>query len=248
MLRGYFKIPLSKQASKLTTFFTPWGKFLYLQAQIGLDPSSDLFNDFMSVLVDNLEGLHKSVDDVLAAGQTLEELDSRMRQFFKRCKEHGVKLSTLKYKTGKGVKFRGQKINTTGESVKIKVDEDKLKRITEWPSLSLSRSSIASLGNSDLNNWLVKMCQTCEGLRKLAAQKNHFKGACSEVHDRELQEIKASLKPHAFDPKLNINIYDDAAKAGGLGLVLTQPDQQEDERESVIYFGSTGLTDTQSPN
>ena len=38
-------------------------------------------------------------------------------------------------------------------------------------------------------------------------------------------------------------MYTDAAKHGGLGYVLTQP--QDDGEERIIYCGSTGLSDSQ---
>ena len=38
---GYFQIPLDEEASKLTTFILPSGRFRYLRAPMGLSSSSD---------------------------------------------------------------------------------------------------------------------------------------------------------------------------------------------------------------
>ena len=52
-----------KEMSFMTTFITPWGKFQYPRAPMGLAPSSDWFNAFMQELVMNLDGVEKSLDE-----------------------------------------------------------------------------------------------------------------------------------------------------------------------------------------
>ena len=103
------------------------GKIQISQNLNEVSPSSDWFNNFTNVLVNDLGGLFKSVEDVLAGGETLEELDSVLSAFFERCKEHRVKMSTKMYKTGEVIKFSRQKINTKSDSVKIEIDDNKLK-------------------------------------------------------------------------------------------------------------------------
>ena len=63
MIQGYFQVPLDEETSNLMVFITPWGKYNYLRAQMGLMPSSDWFNAFTSVLVRGIEGMSKSMDD-----------------------------------------------------------------------------------------------------------------------------------------------------------------------------------------
>ena len=36
MIQGYFQVPLDEETSNLTVFITPWGKYKYLPAPMGL--------------------------------------------------------------------------------------------------------------------------------------------------------------------------------------------------------------------
>ena len=112
MLQGYFQVPLDEKTSWLTVFITPWGKYRYSRAPMGLSPSSDLLNAITSALVDGLVGIEKSMDDFLAHVSSIKALEGILRKFFDYCKKLGVKMSTKKFQTGTRVKFGGHIINT----------------------------------------------------------------------------------------------------------------------------------------
>ena len=101
--------------------------------------------------------------------------------------------------------------------VKIEADEDKLKRIVEYPKPHTKEEVNYVIGLiRTLNYWSGKMSQILEELHKLAAPKTHFKGAWGEEHNREFEAVKANLKGHlelhVFDPQLWNNLYSDAEK------------------------------------
>ena len=67
-----------------------------------------------------------------------------------------------------------------------------------------------------------------------------------DEHADEFEKVKQHLMETTniakWDKILPLHLYADAAKMGGLGYVLTQPDGK---REHIIYCCSTGLTDAQ---
>ena len=81
MIRGYFQVPLDEETSNLTVFITPWGKYKYLRAPMGLAPSSDWFNRFTSAPVTGINGMNKSMDDFLATADSIEKLEDCLEKF-----------------------------------------------------------------------------------------------------------------------------------------------------------------------
>ena len=78
-------------------FITPWGKYKYLRAPVGLAPSSDWFNAFTSVLVNGIEGMNKSMDHFLGHAESLAKLEETLETFLQRCKELGVRMTLKKF-------------------------------------------------------------------------------------------------------------------------------------------------------
>ena len=83
-----------------------------------------------------------------------------------------------------------------------------------------------------------------EHIRQLHWKGVHFEW--TETHEKEFQDVKNHLmettRIATWDKNLPLRLYADAAKNGGFGFVLTQP---EGDREHIIFCGSTGLTDSQ---
>ena len=129
MLLGYHQIPLSKEASFLTCFIMPWGKFRYLRGPMGLAPTGDWFNFATDLVINGIDGLEKSVDDVLSTCESAEELENTLIKFLDRCKKHRVTLSRKKFKCSTMIKYGGHMLDTQGKELVIKPDPEKLKRL-----------------------------------------------------------------------------------------------------------------------
>ena len=68
----------------LTCFITPWGEFQYLCGPIGLAPTGDWFNFATDLVTNGIDGLEKSVDDVLATCESAEDLERTLDTFLAR--------------------------------------------------------------------------------------------------------------------------------------------------------------------
>ena len=73
----YFQILLDKEASKLTTFIIPSGRFRYLRAPMGLS-SSDEWCRYSDRVVEGFPWCRKIVDDILIWASNPSELESRI--------------------------------------------------------------------------------------------------------------------------------------------------------------------------
>ena len=74
-------------------FITLWGMFRYLCGPMGLAPTGDWFIFNTDLVINGIDGLEKSVDDVLATCESAEELEKILDTFLARCKEYRVNLS-----------------------------------------------------------------------------------------------------------------------------------------------------------
>ena len=43
-IKGYWQVPLAEKSQELTTFITPWGRYKYLRAPMGLSSTGDKYN------------------------------------------------------------------------------------------------------------------------------------------------------------------------------------------------------------
>ena len=82
LLSGYHQVPLNEVSSDLTTFLTPYGKFKFKRAPMGLSPSGDWFNMQTDKLILGLDNCLKSVDDLFFQAASVEDLESLLETFF----------------------------------------------------------------------------------------------------------------------------------------------------------------------
>ena len=81
---GYHQIPLDEESQNLLCISTPMGRYKYLVMAQGVCSASDIFNFLTdgSMRYDGSEAI-KNMDDILMHGQTLEELEKKLKVFMK---------------------------------------------------------------------------------------------------------------------------------------------------------------------
>ena len=94
---GYFQNPLDEEASRLTTFILPSGRYCYLRAPMGLSSSSDEWCQHSDRMVEGFPWCHKIVDDILIWAATPSKLELRISEVVKRCEALHVTLSKSKF-------------------------------------------------------------------------------------------------------------------------------------------------------
>ena len=128
-ISGYHQVPLDEKSSYLTTFLLPCGRFRYLRAPMGLCSSSDEWCRRSDVTIENVNGVHKLVDDYLIMGDTIEQLTARIREILEKCRKQNLTISKQKFVIGRNIKFAGFNLSKDG----VEPDKAKTNAISQFP-------------------------------------------------------------------------------------------------------------------
>ena len=83
-VQGYYQIPLDEESANPTTFLLPQGRFRFLRAPMGLNPSSDEWCFRSDIALEGLNVL-KIVDDILVQGPTRQSVIDTLERVLERC-------------------------------------------------------------------------------------------------------------------------------------------------------------------
>jgi len=128
-LNGYFQLGLDEEASKLTTFLLPEGRFRYLRAPMGLSSSSDEWCRHSDRAIEGFTWTRKIVDDILVWAPDMDTLFDRLKQISERCKKLNIVLSKKKVVIGNEIPFAGLLIGAQG----VRPDPARLKALSNFP-------------------------------------------------------------------------------------------------------------------
>jgi len=90
---GFWQVKLAKDSSKLATFNTPFGRYSYTRLPFGIASAPEVFQNVMSHLFQDIEGVEVIVDDLVVWGEDVEQHDVRLGQVLDRCRERNLKLN-----------------------------------------------------------------------------------------------------------------------------------------------------------
>jgi hypothetical protein len=244
-VKGYWQIPLDEPSRELTTFLTPFGRYRYCRAPMGLNASGDEYCRRGDQALSGLKGVKKIVDDILIHAPTLDELIVRTSEVLRRCQEHGITLSRQKAQHGSTVKFAGFIISSNG----VSPDPDKLAAITRFPAPTNLTELRSFLGLSNqLGQFVPDLAHAAQPLRSLLKKNIAFQWL--EEHQRAFENVKniltspnGSVLAH-FNSSLPTTLLTDASRLRGLGFVLLQTNPDGTHR--LIQCGSRFLSDAET--
>ena len=95
---GFWQIPLDEGSQKLTTFITPFGRFMFKRLPFGISLATDEYQSKMMELFGAEEGVEVIIDDILVHGKTREEHDQRLKRVMEIVKKVGLRLNKEKCK------------------------------------------------------------------------------------------------------------------------------------------------------
>jgi hypothetical protein len=235
--QGFYQIPLSEESSYWFTMATLWGRYHFLLLPFGLKSALEVYLHTMSELFGDLSGVIIYFDEFLVTGESMEELQSNLRQVLLRCRQHDLKLQLKK------CKFFLQEVpwlrHVIGDVV-VKVDPSKVEAIVNMPEPSDKAALIRLLG---MAFYLDKFCRNLAGLTRPLRDllKDSSTWIWEEQQRAEFVKLKESMSSlpalRRFDLSLPAVLSVDASLTG-LGAVLLQNGQP-------VAFSSTSLTPTQ---
>ncbi|XP_059085528.1 uncharacterized protein K02A2.6-like [Tigriopus californicus] len=240
-VKGYWQVELDEKSRALTTFLTPFGRFRYCRAPMGLNASGDEFCARGDRALAGLAGVKKIVDDVLVCGDSFSDLITKTKAVLQRCKEHGITLSKAKAQVGSSVKFAGYIIGTDGG----RPDPTKVAAIADFPAPQNITDLRSFLGLANqLRQFVPDLAHAAQPLRDLLKKDTAF--IWLSEHQDAFNALKAilttpggSILAH-FDPALPSFLLTDASRLKELGYALLQT--YPNGQSKLVQCGSRYLT------
>lgn len=240
---GFWQCELDEDSRKLTTFWTPNGRYSWKRLPFGVSPAPELYQKKQKEALCGLKGVEVIADDILVygCGDTEEEAvrdhDRKLECLLQRCREKNMKLNKNKAVIRKKeVPFFGHLLTSDG----LKPDPckvDSIKRMKE-PTCSKEAQSLVAFCVY-LSKFLPKLSTVIEPIMRVAQEKTIF------VWQEEQKESFSKMKQLVteittlkfFDPKKPVTIQCDASSTG-LGAALLQDDVP-------VMYASRTLTKTE---
>nr|XP_039255361.1 uncharacterized protein K02A2.6-like [Styela clava] len=127
---GFWQVKLSKESCKLCTFNTPFGRYCFQRLPFGIKSAPEVFQQIMSHLLENLEGVEVIIDDLLIWGENVKQHDERLVKVLEIARKSNLKLNRSK------CRFRLNEVSYIGHLLTdkgLKPDPNKVKAVQDMP-------------------------------------------------------------------------------------------------------------------
>ena len=240
---GFYQIRLDEESSKLTTFWTPFGRYRYLRMPFGINLAPEVFECRLQEILADLKGVVVLRDDILVLGygdtmeKATEDHDKNLISLLKKARQVNLKLNSKKMKLKKPeVQYMGHVISKDG----LKPDPEKVKAVEGMPKPTSKQEVLSLLGFVNyLARFLPKLADVAQPLRHLTARDAEFVWA--KQHDKAFNEVKKLVVNHPvlkyYDSQEEVTLQCDASEKG-LGATLLQNGQP-------VAFASRTLSPTE---
>ena len=235
LLKGFWQVPFTEQAKKLSTFVTPKGLYQYKVMPFGLKNTPATFQRLINQLTRDLDGCEGYIDDIVIYSKTWQQHLECIRSLFDRLTQANLTVNLTKSEiTHAHISFLGHGV---GQG-KITPVMAKVEAITSFPAPQTKREVMNFLG---VAGYYRRFCQNFSivtaPLTNLLRKQEPFiwTSACQEAFERVKAILLSSpllLTAPDFDKqfKLYVDVSDVSAEA-----VLQQEDDQGIDH-SVSYF------------
>ena len=239
---GFYQVPLSEDSQRLTTFITPFGRYMFTRLPFGICSAPEHFQKRMSRILQGLTGVVCQMDDTLIFGNTEQEHDDNLTAVLQRLSDNGVTLNPDKclFKATT-VKFLGHVLDQSG----IHPDPDKVQGIHDFPpcrDVSEVRTFMGMV--NQLGKFSPRIASVSQPIRELLKKDvawcwDHAQQSAFE----ELKRILSSAPVLAFYSPSYPTIVSADASSYGIGAVISQ--QQPSGEWQPVSFQSRSLTPTE---
>lgn len=239
---GFWQIPIAKETQHLTTFMTPFGRYVFLRLPFGITSASEVFQKRMQNILQGLEGTVFHLDDIFVFGSTPQEHNIRLQRVLTKLENCGMTLNKAKSKFFvQDITFLGHQISDKG----ISIAPERIAAITKMPAPTNTKELLRFLGMVNfIGRSIPNRTLICKPLNDLLkkdaewiwdnAQQNAF---------INIKNIITNLPALAiFDPNKQTTISADSSSYG-IGACLFQR-QENGENRPVAYVSRT-LTDSE---
>jgi hypothetical protein len=227
---GFHQVELDEASSKLTTFWTPFGRYRYKRMPFGISSAPEEWQRRINEAMIGLPGVICIADDILVygAGETQEEVmkdhNRNLTKLLQRAAEINLKFNKKKLKLClTEVPYMGQLLTSDG----IKPDPAKITAITDMKRPENKKGVQSILGCVNyLSRYLPKLAEVCEPLRRIIEKEAVFmwESQQEEAFKKVKQMLTQAPLLSYYDVTKPVVIQCDASECG-LGATLMQDDR-----------------------
>jgi hypothetical protein len=236
MKSGFWQIPMLARDKEKTAFCVPGGHYQFCRMPFGLINATATFQRTMQAILSSLVGkcAHVFVDDIVVYANSMEQLLERLDSVFDKISAAGLTLNAKKcslFQTT--IELLGHIVSANG----VAPNKDKISAIKSWPEPRNRKQVRSFLGTAGYyRKFMVNFAHIAAPLSRLTSAKVPWKWMDAEKNS--FDSLKAALVTEPilnhFFPNRSI-IIDTDASAYAIGAVLSQIDEQGNERV-VAYF------------
>ena len=231
--KGFWRLKLDEESSKLTCFNTPFGRKRFLRLPFGIKSAPEVYHKAVRELFSDIPGVDTSMDDIIVFAESLEVHNDRLRRVSEIAGEANLKLNRDKCNFGKQeLIFLGDVLSAKG----LKPDPVTLQGINDFQTPKSKKEVQRFLAMVNHQGRLVQnLSSKTEPMRKLLEHKNEF------VWNKEQENWSSEPLLKFYDPNKPIKISSDSSKSG-LGAVLLQ---KHDNDGLPVAYASRSLTEAE---
>jgi hypothetical protein len=186
---GYYQIPLHPSCQHLTTFMTPWGRYKFLRASMGLSCSGDEYNRRADVAFAGVSNTVRVVDDLLRFDRTFSAHVAGVCAVLQAARVAGITFSREKFR------FARDRISWVGYEIRhggVTIEEAKLKALSQFPrptNISELRSFMGLV--EQLAGFSSEVAAAKGPLRPLLSTRNPY--VWTTDHEQAFDAVKLAL-------------------------------------------------------
>ena len=234
LLKGFWQVPLTERAKKVSAFVTPQGLYQYKVMPFGMKNSPATFQRLIHMVVKDIQGCDAYIDDLIVYSDTWDKHLQILRELFDRLSKARLTVNLLKSE------FCHAQVTFLGHIVgqgQVKPVDAKIRAISAFPRPENKKQVMRFLG---MVGYYRKFCPNfsavAEPLTNLLKKKEKF--VWSVQCENAFQNLKAIMQsspvlaaPDFSVPfKLTVDASDTAA-----GAVLLQEDNDGIDHP-ICYF------------
>ena len=237
---GYWRIPLSEDSRKFTTFVTPFRRYQFNRLPFGINSASEIFQRTVSQILGDLEGVICHMDDILIHAADQDTHNHCVKLVLQRLQDAGVTLNEKCQFSKSRVKFLGHIIDSEG----VHADPMKVEAIQQFPRPTTVTELQRFLGmTSQLAKFVPSLATMTAPFRSLLGKNSSWLwGEPQETAFNQIKQLLTSTEILAhYDPAKDTIIAADASH-DGIGAVLQK---QGDGSWRPVCFISRSLSDAE---
>lgn len=235
---GYHQLELEEQCIYITTFSTHLGLFRYKRLNFGISSASEIFQETIRCIIQNVKNAKNISDDIIVYGKTQQQHDSALEATLQALQKSGLTVNRGKCELNKDkLTFFGVVFSKDG----ISPDPRKVQAVKDTAPPANVAELRSFLGMTNYSSrFIPHYASITEPLRNLTRQSTDWKWDCKQqsAFDKLKEELSSETIMTYFDPTSEVKILVDASPIG-LGAIMSQ-------KQKSIAYASRALTDTES--